>query len=179
MDQDQLNSSTKGFGSAKFKKKGLSPRAIIAIALVIVVVLFTVGFATGLLYFGVKSPNEKVVVRSTACDELVDEYVKEAAEGAAISRPSEVFANLVDKIPDNDAARNDPNCQFIRLYDAFLSANFDGALGHANNIKTLLDDGLPLDARLPLFGSIDGMIRLINIQKEAFNLDFGGGSSVD
>jgi len=159
------------------KKSHKSHKIIItAIILLVVIAAVVAGFAAGYLYAGVKSPEQKVTVQSAVCDDLVNEYIK-ASTGTTFNMAVEMN-NLSQKVPNNDAAKNDPNCLFIKLYAAyFFNNNYSGALAYAKEIKTLLDDGKSLDVRLPVFGSIDGMIDVIQKQVDVRNEVQPGGSS--
>ena len=120
---------------------------------------------TGIVYFGFKSPEEKIVVRSTACDMLINRYLAASSEEDfdLIMKMHE----LAGEVPNNSHARNDANCQFIQMYSALMFGDLEEAMELARHLQTLINDGLPLDARLPVFGSIGDMISIIQIAIDA------------
>lgn len=142
---------------------GLSAAGLVVVA--IVVLLFT-----GFIYIGFKSPEQKVVVRQTACDSLVEEWVKLRDEmGNELSQRA-VFTGLAERVPDSDIAGNDANCQFINMMNTLLTGDPAQALEHARSIRSLLDKNLPLDARLPILdGGADGAIDFIQRRIEFLN----------
>ena len=125
-----------------------------------------------------KSPGEKADVHLSICNGLVDEYIEASGkEGFSVD---EEMGRLAEQVPDVDDARYDVNCQFFRLYSAYIDGDSEHAMELAQSIRALVDNGSPLDIRLPIFGSIDDIINSIQTQIDRRNsLDSSGASSVN
>ena len=146
--------------------KALSNKCVVvpvAVALVIIVAAL-VSMGVGVLYIGFKPASDKVVVRSTACDDLVNEYVKALTSTDEAFNIGSTMGRLAEKVPDDKAIANDANCQFFKLYSDFMAGRTEQAMERAHNIQKLLNNGAFLDARLPVFGSINAMIDMIQMR---------------
>ncbi|MCL1876745.1 hypothetical protein FWF74_01805 [Candidatus Saccharibacteria bacterium] len=133
-------------------RKWIIPAAVVVIVDMVVVLVLMI---SNTMYFGLKSPSEKVVVRQTACDALVDEYVE--AIGKDNTDEMGVVRKFAKKVPQTSAAESDATCQYIKFIGAFYSSDGENALKHAEKIKSLVDEGLYIDNRLPVFSSVDMM----------------------
>jgi hypothetical protein len=120
-------------------------------------------FASGRVYIGVKDPTENVSVSTATniCKSLVDEYAEASSTLGADFDQYGKIAEIYQKIPDNADAVNDPNCEFIKMYVSMNTGEQEQALEHAKKIKALQNEGASIDTRLPIFGSIDDTITML------------------
>jgi len=142
---------TAGGGSRRFSGSSKKPKKKIAVivggaaGLILIAGLVTT-WLMGLWYVGVKAPSEKIVVRQTACDNLIDDYTKAAA--GSVFNPADEMKKLAAQIPANSSS--DINCQYIKLYAAYNSGDQQAAENLAKTVTSLANQNGAVDERLPV-----------------------------
>jgi flagellar basal body-associated protein FliL len=127
---------------------------VIVVAIVLLVAAAATLLATGVVYIGVKSPAQKVTVRETTCDDLIERYVK--ASAGETFNPSDEIKNLAANVPAT--SENDINCQYIKLYAAYENGDQKSAENLAKTVKSLTDQDLAVDGRLPVTAGVNVLL---------------------
>ncbi|MCL1876844.1 hypothetical protein FWF74_02320 [Candidatus Saccharibacteria bacterium] len=144
------------------------------------VVVLAVGISVFFQYFEIVRKEDSVIANDqSVCDALAQEYVTAYRNGYGDNNfnNTEKVKELANKVPNTDQAKKEANCQFFKMYDAEINHDFERALELAYSIKTLLDEGSHLDARMPLPGNIDDIIRGIESQVQHADDPIGGSGA--
>jgi len=143
--------------SKKLKKQKSSKKkswnkctTISIIAAVIMITAAVVAKMTGVMYFGFKSPDQQVALRSVACgDDIIEDFSRIMAYQAL--EPN-IFVSIADRVRNIDNYRNDVNCVFIMAANATTTDNSTDLEKYLNDLDNFSNQGLYPSNRVRIFG---------------------------
>ena len=144
------------------------------VALIIFIILIVVGgvfaaFATGFLYAGIKSSDERVVLQNRACDDsMISRY--NYFSYPLNDEDSKRVASLDKEVRATDTESKDPTCQAILFHIAANDMDVDNMQKSLDAIKRLRNKSVFIDPNFRHASSIQEMEGVINSIRAGANL---------
>lgn len=117
-------------------------------------------YKEGHIYFGTKSPNQKVILVNNVCDEDIITRYNSLKMPLSVDGKANLtlLASDINKLSGND---QDPTCQTILFFAGLLTENKDMATSAYNKITELHERGLYANSKLRNTYSVDTMRDII------------------
>ena len=139
------------------ERKPLWMIPVVAIALLIAALLL--GLVSGFLYFGTKSPDQKVSVSSRVCGaDMISKYEK--IDTGDLAKDKQQLLAFIKTIKDTKHSENDPTCQTMLFFASFRVEDYMGMEKPLRLVKSMHDKGVYADSNLRTSYSISGMSAL-------------------
>lgn len=140
------------------ERKPLWMIPVVAIALLIVALLL--GLVSGFLYFGTKSPDQKVSVASRVCGaDMIDRYEK--IDTGDLTKDKQQLLAFIKTIKDTKHSEKDPTCQTMLFFASFRVEDYKGMERPMELVRSMHDKGIYADSNLRSGSSVKSMDGLL------------------
>lgn len=149
-------------------RKLLSPCKIISIiTIVIVIAAIVIAKMTGIVYFGFKSPDQRVILQTRVCTEDIFNRYNEilrtsiGPDGDDQDLLASELRELASKINNKDNSDKDPTCQFMLYSINMFIQEFEQARVNVDRWIKLHADGHFVDDNAPGAITLNDMVEQV------------------